>query len=409
MEIDLFPIGTSGPSTQPQMLSILGGEPPAKRACIDTTFGLDFAGTSSSNVCVITPFFAVNPLPHPAPPITQAPEFDVDTRLPEAFDTSTLSKIGTDPRSLTALAAVAHLAMAPIPEAKRLYERLLDALEAMPKFDNWGQAFSNLLAMRTTLVSRTADAMVALLVDAPGKQRINETTALALAASNARFDTLLQSRLDAIAELSPAKRLAAWRDTLASCQRSDTYYDTSRANRLAKCIDHLPEEEQRGAISTLLTNDGRAIGFSDWEPLVQTCANQAHRLALANSQSSAQPALAGLQRAPQTRVTPATVQLEVLIAAIDASTQAGDPAIKDTIGEVMRHLHRCPPEAAQALLTIAVQITNAQGEYDHLGFCDLEAISVLRNLRDASNNDERAYPRPDFEQLIREQCDYAAE
>lgn len=406
MEIDLFPIGTSGPSTPPQMRSIFDGEPPAKRACIDAPFAFDFAGTSSSNICVITPLVAANPLPQPAPPVTPAPEFDVDAALPEAFDTSTLSKISTDPRSLTALATVAHMAMAPLPEAKRLYERLLDALEAMPHFDNWDLAFGNLLALRPTLMSRTADAMVALLVDAPGKQRINETTALVRAASNARFDTVLQSRLDAIAELPPAKRLAAWRDTLASCQRSDAYYDTARANRLAKCIDHLPEGEQRGAISTLLTNGGRAISGTDWEPLVHTCTIQAHRLALANLQTSAQPAPAGAQRAP---VTPATVQLEVLKAAIDASTKAGDPAIKDTIGEVMRHLDRCPPETAQALLTIAVQITNAQDDYEHLGFSDLEAISVLRNLRDASGNDKRTYPRPDFERLIREQCDYAAE
>lgn len=384
MEIDLFPIGTPGPSTQPQLRLLLDGEPPAKRPCTEAPFVLDFTGLSPTNFSFITPLAVVNPLPNPTHPIASIPQFHVDSVVPENVDTSALAKIGADPKSLMALTTLTYMATSPLPEAKRLYERLLDALKGMPNFDNWELAFGNLLTMRETLEHRTADAMVDLLVDAPGAQRTDVVKALVHTASNARFDGILQSRLDAIAKMPPAKRLAAWQSTLASCQRSDGYYDASRANRLAAGIAHLPEREQRAATSALLANAENPIRGTGWGELVETCAK--------NASSNG-----------------ATMQWEVIREALNASANAGDGAVKEAIAEAARHLERCSPDDARALLVMAVQMITLEGDYDHLGFNDFDAISLLRDLRDTSSNDRRAYPRPDFATLIRQQLEYAAD
>ncbi|MGC7406610.1 hypothetical protein ACPWR0_22850 [Pandoraea pneumonica] len=351
---------------------------------MESSFGIDLASASATNLSSRPPFAFITSTPKPPLPASLTPDLEVDVLLPEALNTSTLSKIGSDPKSLTALATLAHMATATIPEAKRLYERLLDALRAMPQFENWDLAFANLLTMRDTLERRTAQAMVELLVDAPGEQRTDVVKALVHTASNARFDGVLQSRLDAIAQMPPGKRLAAWRSTFASCQRSDGYYDTSRANRLAAGIAHLPQGEQRAATSALLANAGNPIRGTGWGELVETCAKQA------SSNGT-------------------ITRWEVLKEALDASSNAGDAAVKEAIAEAMRHLERCPPDGAQALLAMAVQMTTLEGDYEHLGFNDFDAISLLRDLRDTSSSDKRAYPRPDFATLIRQQLEYAAD
>ncbi|VVD87251.1 hypothetical protein PIN31009_01437 [Pandoraea iniqua] len=383
----MFPSALSG--NAPQRLTHLthDGEPAAKRHQTELpSFAADFDGACDSNFCFVTSFSPAC-VPPAAPRLTQVVTprrtLDVDRVVPAGITDGTLINIADDLKSLSALATRAHLTTSPLPEAKRHFERLLASLEASPNLTCWRSAFENLLNLHDTLEQRTAHAMVDLLFDASAEQHLPEAKALVRTARNARFDNVLRSRLEAIAAMPPATRLNAWRDTLAAIQRCEGYYEASTANRLAKCIGALPETDREVAILGMLSDGAKVIRGPGWNSLATTL----YRTCAAES----------LPR--------------VMRATLDAATHAHvhDADIKDAVMTTAQHIDRCPLQDAEYVLQRLVAITTLEDEYDHLGFTDLDAISMLRDLRHFSNDDRRAYHRPNFDYLIQQQCSYAAD
>ncbi|WP_058375427.1 hypothetical protein [Pandoraea norimbergensis] len=381
----MFAIGPS--SSTPQRLThpTQEGEPPAKRYQADLpSFVTDFDGISDTNFCFVTTF-APTCVPTTAPRLTQVvtPQLalDVDNVVPAGVTDGTLITIASDPKSLSALATHVHLTTSPLPEAKRHFEHLLRSLQANPNLTCWNSAFENLLALHNTLEQRTTQAMVDLMFDTSAEQHLPDAKVLVRTARNTRFDCVLRSRLDAIAAMPQAARLNAWRDTFASVQRCEGYYETSTANQLAKCIADLPDADREVAILGMLSNGAKVIRGPGWDALATTLYGACAAGSL-----------------PQ-----------IMRATLDASTRAHDADIKDAVMATARHIDRCPPQDAEQVLARLVAITSLEDEYDQLGFTDLEAISMLRDLRHFSNDDRRDYPRPNFDYLIQQQCNYAAD
>ncbi len=381
----MFSIGPSGNAPQQLTPPTTGGEPSAKRHRADLpSFITDFDGARGANFSVITNFFS-ECVPRAAPRLTQVVTprraLDIDRVVPAGTTDGTLINIAGDSKSLTALATRAHLRTSPLPEAKRHFERLLHSLEANPKLTCWNSAFENLLALHNMLEQRTTHAVVDLLFDASAEQFLPEAKALVRTARNARFDNALTRHLEAIAAMPPALRLNAWRDTFASVQRCEGYYEASTANRLAKCIGALPGQDRDVAILEMLDIGAKVIRGSGWDALVDTL----YKTCAAGS----------LPR--------------VIRATLDAAARAHDADIKDAVLATALHIDRCSPEDAEHVLARLVAIATLEDEDCPLELTDLEAISMLRDLRHTSDNDTRAYARPDFDDLIRQQCSYAAD
>lgn len=275
--------------------------------------------------------------------------------------------------SLKCRSIKAYLTSAPYVEARRLLERLIDRLETSHQLKgSWLSAFEALHGWSVAFEARSEQALSAALLST-GDARQEQVRSLARSATRTRFDGLTSCRLHAMSDMPPQKRATEWNGLLASLQRCRDTANTQTILDLTNFIERLPEDARLPSARAILALDPTVPkpSYSLARNLFAVLGN-ADRLSLADH----------------------------------CLEEPSAPAISFMVSilkQVADELPHFPAEDASRLMQRIADLTTGQTEESWALQLDYYTqADIIRALTSASEDDERAYKRPDFDAMKRE-------